>query len=205
MDIQTKTFGKVLQAAFDKSCKYIGSVGKRLGFEFDTAVTFAVAAVFATGDTSHINRVLPLLKIAKLEAMFKRTVVAFEIIPFAYDSVLAQYPGKINVGRCAALKVEVNGVPQWETLLRAALDGEKPENKPDRAFNLDSRMNNLIKIAREHGKTDVELAYAVREGKKAHPYVVPEDSTFLSPDDQNRVKDNKKLLDKKVAQSKKAA
>lgn len=204
MDIQTKTFGTLLQKAFDKSCKYIGSVGKRLAFEFETAVTFAVAAVFATGDVGHVNKILPLLKIARLEAMFKRTIVAFEIIPFAYDSVLAQYPGKINVGRCAALKVEINGVPQWETLLRAALDGEKPENKPDRAFNLDSRMANLYKIAREHGKTDTELAYAQREAKKIHPYIVPEDSTFLSSDDQQRVKDNKKLLTKKVAVAKAA-
>lgn len=198
MDIDTKTFGTLTQDMFDTSCKYLKSVGTRLAFEFDTAVIFAVAAVFATGDVTHINKVLPLFKLAKLEPMFNRVVVAFNIIPFNYDSAASAYDGKIRVGDRATMETERDGIPQWEILLRAALDGEKPENKAKRSFNLESRMNNLVKLAREEGKTDTELASAYKAAKKNHPYVVAADSNMLSAEDQQRVKDNALRLDGEV-------
>jgi len=195
MDIKTETFGTLTQAAFDKSVRYLKSVGNRIAVEFDAAVTFGVAAVFSTGDATHINKVLPILTLAKLEPMFRRTVVAFEIIPFHYDKAECQFIGKINKGRCAALKiVDTNGVPQWEGLLQAALDGEKPENKAPKAFNLESRMDSLFKAARKDGATDAEITAAYRGAKRKHPA----DSTMLTPDDQVRVEENKARLDGEV-------
>lgn len=196
MDIKTETFGTLTQAAFDKSCNYLKSVGTRIAVEFDAVVTFAVAAVFSTGDATHINKVLPILQLAKLEPMFRRTVVAFEIIPFHYDKAECQYVGKINQGRCAALKIVDNtGVPQWEGLLTAALAGEKPENKASKAFNLESRMDSLIKAARKEGATDLDITAAYRSAKRKYPV----DSTMLTPDDQVRVKENKTRLAGDVA------
>jgi hypothetical protein len=195
MEIKTETFGTLTQAAFDKSCRYLKSVGTRIAVEFEAVVTFGVAAVFSTGDATHINKVLPLLRIAKLEAMFRRTVVAFEIVPFHYDKAECQFIGKINKGRCAALKiVDTNGVPQWEGLLKAALDGEKPENKAPKAFNLESRMDSLFKAARKEGATDAEITAAYRSAKRKHPA----DSTMLTAKDQVRVEENKARLDGEV-------
>lgn len=199
MDIKTETFGTLTQASFDKACKYLKAVGNRLSVEFDAAITFAVAAVFATGDATHINKVLPLLKLAKLEPMFRRTVVGFEIVPFHYDKAECQYVGKINKGRCAALKiVGTNGVPQWEGLLQAALDGEKPENKASKAFNLEGRADSFIKAARKEGCAEKDISKAIAAAKRKYPV----DSTMLTPDDQVRVKENAK---RHTAEVKKAA
>jgi len=187
MDINTKTFGTLTQDAFDKTCRYLKSVGNRLSVEFDAAVTFAVAACIETGDYAHVNKLLPLLQVAKLEAMFRRTVVAHDVLPFHYDSKECQVVGKVSAGRMAALKiVDKNGIPQWETLLKAALSDEKPENKAPKAFNLESRMDSLFKAARKDGASDAEITAAYRSAKKKHPA----DSTMLTPDDQVRVKEN---------------
>jgi hypothetical protein len=195
MEIKTETFGTLTSQAFDKTCRYLKSVGNRLSVEFDAAVTFAVAACINTGDYTHVNKVLPLLRVAKLEAMFRRTVVAHDVIPFHYDTKECQYVGKISAGRMAALKiVDKNGVPQWETLLKAALSDEKPENKKPKAFNLESRMDSLFKAARKAGATDAEITAAYRSAKKKHPA----DSTMLTPDDQVRVKENKDRHDAEV-------
>jgi hypothetical protein len=205
MDIKTETFGTLTQASFDKACKYLKAVGNRIAVEFDAAITFAVAAVFATGDATHINKVLPLLKLAKLEPMYRRVVVGFEIIPFPYDKVECQHVGKINKGRCAALKiVDANGVPQWEGLLRAALDGEKPENKTAKAFNLEGRADSFIKAARKEGCAEKDINKAIAAAKRKFPV----DSTMLTPDDQVRVKENKARHDgevKKANAARKAA
>jgi hypothetical protein len=198
MDIKTETFGTLLQATFDKSCKYLKSVGKRLAIEFDNAVTFGVAAVFATGDATHINKVLPLLTIAGLEPKFRRTVVKHEIVAFHYDTKECQYIGKINQGRQAALKiVDKSGVPQWETLLAAALRGEMPENKAKQAFNLEGRADSFIKAARKEGCEEKDINKALAAARRKYPV----DSTMLTPDDQVRVKDNKKRLAAAVAKA----
>ena len=186
MDIKTETFGTLTQAAFDKSVKYLTQVGKRIAIEFDTVVTFAVAAMFNTGDVTHVNKVLPILHIAKLGPMVERVLVGFEIVPFNFDKQAFQFTGKINVGRAAALKLIVAGVPQWEGLLKAALAGEKPENKAKQAFNLESRMDSLIKAARKNGSTSAEITAAYASAKRKHPA----DSTMLDPANQQLVKDN---------------
>lgn len=195
MDIKTITFGNLTQAAYDTALGYLKRAGSRIALEFETAVIFGVAAVFKTGDATHINRVLPALKLAKLEPMYRRTVVAFDIVPFHYDKGECQHVGKINVGRRAALQiVDDKGVPQWEGLLRAALDGEKPENKTPREFNLDARFDSLLKAARKAGSTDAEITAAYRAAKRKHPA----DSTMMSPQDQERVADNAKKHAEKV-------
>lgn len=187
MDINTQLFGTLTLATFDKACGYLKAAGKRIAVEFDNAITFGVAAVFATGDATHINKVLPLLKLAKLEPMFRRTVVAFEIVPFHYDKAECQYIGKINKGRCAALKiVDANGIPQWEGLLQAALEGEKPENKAPKAFNLESRMDSLFKAARKDGATNQDISKAYAAAKRKHP----EDSTMTTPENQTLITEN---------------
>jgi hypothetical protein len=199
MDIKTESFGTLTQVVFDKSLKYLKSVGSRLALEFDNTIKFAVAAVFHTGDATHINKVLPVLVLAKLEPMFRRVVVAFEIIPFNYDRKECQYTGKISVGRRAALELVVNGVPQWETLLIAALQGELPENKTTPAFNLENRSDSFFKAARKAGHTDIEINKALAASRRKHPV----DSTMLTPKDQKVVKAARKTQD--VAEVAKAA
>jgi hypothetical protein len=198
MEIITKTFGKLTQDAYDKSCKYLKSIGKRVSFEFDTAVIFAVASVYETGDVAHVNNLIPILKLANLEPAFRRTVVAFDLIPFNYDAGALQYTGKIKKGDRAAMEVERDGVPQWEIVLRAALDGEKPENKSKPVFNLESRMANLFKAARKEGKTDAEINEAIKAARKLHPHIKAVDSKTMDPANQKRVKDNKADHDERV-------
>lgn len=202
MDIKTETFGTITLAAFDKSVKYIKSIGKRLATEFRTSIVFGVGAVFKTGDVTHINKVLPFMAIAKLIPAFKRVVVKHDIIPFKYNAKTDQYGGKIDGGRRAALEVLVEGVPQWETLLNAALNGEEAEKAPA-AFVLATRLAGLIKKDRsqETPHTDAEIRALVTEALKANPMPAPE-STMVTPDDQVRIEDNKVHLAGEVAKAK---
>ena len=202
MDIKTETFGTLTQVAFDKTCRYLKSVGTRLSVEFDAAVTFAVAAVFTTGDATHINKLLPLLVLAKLEPMYRRVVVAFDIIPFPYDKKECQHVGKINKGRAAALKIiGTNGIPQWEGLLAAALAGEKPENKAAKAFNLESRADAFIKAARKEGCAEKDINAALAAARRKFAV----ESTVASPADQVRIEENKAQLAGRVTQVKAVA
>lgn len=202
MDIKTETFGTLKQATFDTACKYLKSIGKRVAIEFENAIIFGVAAVYKTGDATHINKVLPLLFLAKLEPMFYRAIVQHESVPFAYDRKKHQYVGKINVGRRAALEVLVDGIPQWETLVRAGLDGEQAEKSPA-VFKLDVRLSGLIKKDRQQTDfhTDAEIRKMLTGLLKEFPAapVAVDDSDFLSAEDQQRVEDNKTHLAGAVA------
>ena len=154
MDITTKTFGELTQAAFNKTVGYFNRVGKTIKAHFNTGVTFGVAAVFDTGDATHINKLLPALVVAGLEPKFRRTVVAHGLVPFTYDKDSCQYTGKIQKGKRAALEMlNTDKVPQWEIVLRAALDGELPENKAPAAWKLETRLPGLLKKALEEGYT----------------------------------------------------
>jgi hypothetical protein len=199
MEIKTETFGTLTSKAFDKTCRYLKSVGNRLSVEFDNAVTFGVAAVYATGDATHI-KVLPLLQLAKLEPMFRRTVVAFDLVPFNYDAKSCQFTGKIKPGLRAAMESHRNGVPQWETVLLAALAGEKPENKSKQAYNLENRANSFVKQAVKEGHTMTEINRALATARRANP----EDSTMATPADQKLIAENSERHDAKVEVAKAA-
>jgi len=155
MDITTKTFGELTQKAFNKTVGYFNRVGKTISAHFDTGVTYGVAAVFDTGDATHINKLLPALVVAGLEPKFRRTVVAHGLVPFGYDKDSCQFVGKIKKGLRATLEMTdaKTGIPQWEIVLRAALDGELPENKAKAAWKLETRMAGLLKKAIEEGYT----------------------------------------------------
>lgn len=164
MDITTMTFGVVLQATFNKSVAYFNRVGKTISAHFDTGVTYGVAAVFATGDATHINKLLPALVLAGLEPKFRRTVVAHGLVPFKYDNDACMFDGKIKKGLRATLEMAdaKTGIPQWEIVLRAALDGELPENKSPAAWKLETRLAGLLKKAIEQGYTvkDIRLQFS---------------------------------------------
>lgn len=201
MDIKTETFGTITGAMFDKAVGYIKKAGKRIALEFRNSIIYGVGAVFNTGDVTHINKVIPLLVIAKLEPMFKRVVVKHDIVPFKYNNKTCQYTGKIDGGRRAALEVLVNGVPQWEILLDAAFNGEEAEKAPA-AFILATRLAGLIKKDRTQSKphTDAEIRVLVTEALKASPLQLPE-STMATPDDQVRIEENKVMLAGAVAKA----
>ena len=155
MDIQTKSFGELTQSAFNKSIAYFNRAAKTMVMHFENGVIFGVAAVFATGDATHINKLLPALALAGLEPKFRRTVVAHKLVPFKYDADSCQYTGKIFPGTRASLEmIDIKtGIPQWETILRAALDGELPENKAPADWKLETRMAGLVKKAIDKGYT----------------------------------------------------
>ena len=202
MDIKTETLGTITQAAFDTSVKYLKSVGKRLALEFRNSIVYGVGAVFQTGDVTHINKVLPLLVLCKLEPAFKRVVVKHDVIPFKYNAKTNQYGGKIDTGRRAALEVLVNGIPQWETLLLAALNGEEAEKEPA-AFVLATRIAGLIKKDRsqETPHSDAEILTLVKEALKAAP-VPAKESTMVTAKDRVIIEDNKVVLAGRVAKAK---
>jgi hypothetical protein len=203
MDIKTETLGTITQAAYDKSVRYLKSVGKRLALEFRNSIVYGVGAVFKTGDATHINKVLPLLVIANLEPAFKRVVVKHDIVPFKYNTKTCQYTGKIDGGRRAALQiVDDAGVPQWETLLNAALNGEEAEKTPA-AFVLATRLSGLVKKDRqqETPHSDAEIRKLINEALKEFPMVAKE-STMVTAEDQQRIEDNKTHLAGRVAKAK---
>lgn len=185
MEINTKTFGNVTQQAFDTACAYIKRVSKRLSQEIETALVFAVAAVYKTGDATHVNKLIPILKLAKLEPMYRRTIVRFDLIPFSYDATKCQHVGKIKPGLRAAMEVEREGIPQWEIVLKAALEGENPENKPAKAFNGQNRMTSLVKKARENGVDDKELRAWLKSAITEHPEVDMTPDTVVADEDGN--------------------
>lgn len=202
MDIKTETLGTITQAAYDKSVKYIKSVGKRLALEFRNSIVYGVGAVFKTGDATHINKVLPFMVIANLEPAYRRVVVKHDIIPFKYNAKTCQHTGKIDGGRRAALEVLVEGVPQWETLLNAALNGEEAEKAPA-AFVLATRLSGLVKKDRnqETPHSDAEIRKLINEALKEFPMVAKE-STMATAEDQQRIEDNKTHLAGRVAKAK---
>lgn len=186
MEINTKTFGTYTQAAFDGACAYIKRVSKRLSQEVETIIVFGIAAVYKTGDATHINKALPILKLAKLEPMYRRTVVRFEIVPFKYDATKCQHVGKIIPGTRAAMEMlNKDGIPQWEVVLRAALDGENPENKTPRAYNGEARMSSLVKKARENEVDNKTLRAWLNAAIKDHPEVDLTPDTVVADDEGN--------------------
>ena len=202
MDIKTETFGTLTSKAFDASCKYLKSVTKRVTAEWRETIIFGVAAVFATGDATHVNKLLPILVALGLGPMFERVIVKNDVVPFKYNGKSHQYTGKIDIGRRAALEMIVDGVPQWETLLNAALNGELAPKEPA-AFKLNTRMSGLIKKDRQQevSHSDGEILKMVRELLKEFPQVAPE-STMVTAKDQQRIVDNKVHLAEKVAKAK---
>ena len=181
MDITTKTFGELTQAAFNKSVGYFNRVGKTIKAHFNTGVTYGVAAVFSTGDATHINKLLPALVLAGLEPKFRRTVVAHGLVPFNYDKESCQYTGKIKKGLRATLEMAdgKTGIPQWETVLLAALEGELPENKEKPAWKLETRLASVIKKAVEEGYTVQDIRAQFKKDinglvNKAAPVAVQE-------------------------------
>ena len=202
MDIKTETLGTITQAAYNTSIRYLKAVGNRIALEFRNGIIYGVGAVFQTGDATHINKLIPLLVVAKLEPMFKRVVVKHNVVPFKYNAKECQFTGKIDGGRRAALEVLVNGVPQWETLLNAALNGEEAVKEPA-AFKLDTRINGLVKKDRtqETPHTDAEILKLVRQALKDNPMPAKE-STMVTAKDQVRIKDNETHLAGEVAKAK---
>ena len=159
MNIKTITFGELTQSAFNTSVGYFKRVAKTMVKHFEIGVIYGVAAVFETGDYAHINKLLPALTLAGLEPKFRRTVVAHKVVPFKYDHDSCQYIGKIFPGTRASLELidAKTGIPQWEKVLRAALDGELPENKTTPAWKLETRLASLLKKAVEEGYTAKDI------------------------------------------------
>lgn len=189
MDIKTETFGTITAKAFNAALGYLGRITKKFSQEFNTALIYSVATVFQTGDATHINKVLPVLVALKAEPWFYKQVVGNQLIPFNYNRKDYQFTGKIDAARRATLEMIVNGIPQWEIVLRAALDGATAPKK-ETVFNLDTRSESFVKAARKAHTTDREVLAAVKAMLKKHPVILP-DSTSLSAEDQVRVKENK--------------
>ena len=193
MDINTKSLGNIAAATFNKAVGYFKRSAKTINAHFENGVIYGVAAVFETGDYAHINKLLPALQLAGLEPKFRRTVVAHNVVPFKYDREACLFTGKIKKGTRAALEmVNTDGIPQWEVVLRAALDGELPENKDAPAFKLENRLPNLIKKAFENGYTQKEIRKIVNDAIKTHTPVTP-------------VQEVKEGLRKEAQESRKAA
>lgn len=193
MEINTKTFGQLTLQAFNKSVGYFKRSATAIKRHFETGVIFGVAAVYGTGDYTHINKLLPALVLAGLEPKFYRTVVAHKVVPFKYDRDTCQYIGKIYPGLRAAMEVEMNGVPQWEIVLRAALDGELPENKSSPAWKLETRMPGLIKKALEEGYTVKQIRAEFAQDMKglvniATPAEVQQVSEGLKQEKKDNIK-----------------
>lgn len=174
MDINTKSLGNIAAATFNKAVGYFKRSAKTITAHFENGVIYGVAAVFETGDYAHINKLLPALQLAGLEPKFRRTVVTHGVVPFKYDREACLFTGKIQKGKRAALEmVNTDGIPQWEVVLRAALDGELPENKDAPAFKLETRLPNLIKKAFENGYAVQDIRKIVNEAIKAHTPATP--------------------------------
>jgi len=201
MEIKTETFGVLTSKAFDASCKYLNTVSKRVAAEWRGAIIFGVAAVFKTGDVTHVNKLLPILVALGLEPMYRRVIVRNDLIPFRYNKQECLHYGTIDGGRRAALEIRVKGIPQWEIVLNAALNGETAEKAPA-AFTLQTRLSGLIKKDRKQDKphTDKEIRAMLTELLKEFPMPVA-DSTMLTAADQVRVKENKAKHNAKVKQA----
>ena len=188
MDITTKTFGDLTQAAFNKTVGYFNRVGKTISAHFDSGVTYGVAAVFSTGDATHINKLLPALVIAGLEPKFRRTVVAHGLVPFKYDKDSCQYSGTILKGKRAALEMQdVNKIPQWEIVLKAALEGELPENKDKPAWKLETRLASVLAKAVKEGYSVADIRTQFTKDMRAITKAVADnapESEVLSGDAQ---------------------
>lgn len=207
MDIQTETFGTITAKAFNTAGGYIKRVATRLRAEFEIVLVYGAGAVFATGDATHINKYLPALVLAGLEAKFRKVIVNHNIIPFAYDNNVCQFVGKINVPRRADLEMIVNGCPQWETLLRASLDGAKPENNT-KPFVLEAKLTTLVKGLRglQVQPSDNDAIKLFRAALKDNPKAkaAPE-STSIDAKTAQVIKDNAAALAVKVATAKNGA
>lgn len=156
MEITTKLFGSITTEMFTASCRYLKSVSNRVKAEFETAVIYGTAMVLEHGDVTHLNKILPTLELAGLEPKFVRCVVP--VIPFKYDRDTYQFAGTINAEKRRSMQaVDDDGIPKWENIVRALLNGEKPENKTAPAWKLETRMPGFLKSALKHGYTLAEI------------------------------------------------
>lgn len=156
MEVITRLFGTITQEMFTASCKYLKSVSKRIKTEFETTVIYGTAMVLEHGDVTHLNKILPTLELAGLEPKFVRCVVP--VIPFKYDRDTFQFNGTINAEKRKNMQVvDKEGVPKWENIMRALLNGEKPENKTAPAWKLETRMPGFLKTALKNGYTLAEI------------------------------------------------
>lgn len=202
MDIKTLTLGNVPATAFNKAVGYFKRSAKTIKTHFENGVIYGVAAVFATGDYAHINKLLPALELAGLEPKFRRTVVAHGVVPFKYDRETCQFVGKIQPGRRAALEMlNTDGIPQWEVVLRAALDGELPENKDTPVWKAETRLPNLIKACFEHGYDTAAIRKLVNEAIKEYAPATPvqEVKEGIKQDKQDRAAEAANLREQRKA------
>lgn len=190
MDIKTETFGTITAKAFDTAGGYIKRVATRLKQEFEIVLVYGVGAVFATGDATHINKFIPALVLAGLEPKFRKIVVNHNIVPFVYDNKICQYTGKINTGARAVMELIVDGIPQWEIVLKAAIEGAKPANNT-KPFVLETKLTALVKGLRglEVQPSDADALKLFRAALKDNPAVAP-DSTSIDPKNADAIKDN---------------
>lgn len=190
MDIKTETFGTITAKAFATAGGYIKRAAARIKHEFEIIMVYGVGAVLKTGDATHINKYLSALVLAGLEAKFRKVVVNHNIIPFAYDNKTCQYVGKISVARRADLVMLVDGIPQWEILLAAALEGAKPENNT-KPFVLETKLATLVKGLRglDIQPIDADVVKMLRKALTDNPKTA-EESTSISANNAKAIKDN---------------
>lgn len=192
MDIKTENFGTITAKAYEVAVGYVKRVASRLRHEFQVLVVYGVGAVFKTGDATHLNKFIPALVLAGLEAKFRKIVVAHNIIPFAYDNKICQFTGKIQAGHRAVMETLIDGIPQWEIVLKAAFEGAKPENNV-KAFVPEVKLATFVKGLRgmdiQPSDTSVlkMLRLALAENPKANNAA---ETTSISADTAKAIKDN---------------
>lgn len=150
-ELVTKTLGTITEVQFNSAIRYFKQSAPKAREHWENSIVYAVGMMFATGDCFHINKLLPALEMAGRLPLYEKTVVAHDVVPFSYDREAGLHTGKIKPGRRAVLETERDGVPQWEIILKAALSGQRPENKEPPKFKLETRLPNLIAKAFENG------------------------------------------------------
>ena len=188
MDITTKTFGELTQSAFNKSVGYFNRAAKSIKLHFNNGVIYGIATLFETGDPASLNKFMSAITIAGLEPKFRRTVVAHGVVPFKYDKNDCQFVGKIKKGNRAALEMlNTDGIPQWEVVLKAALDGDLPENKESPAWKLETRLPSILNKAVSEGYSPADIRTQFNKDMRALAKVVAEnapESDVISGDAQ---------------------
>lgn len=146
------------------SAYWTGEAPARLNERFNTFIANATAHTFEHGDVTHMNKVLAAARSFGRYRFVQKILRG--MIPFEYNKTTEQFEGKADAVKLARLREDElrAGVaaPKWEYMLRDRLQAENSqEEKAAQEWDLQAKVIALVKAAKNHGATEIDIAKAL--------------------------------------------
>jgi len=158
MDIKLTLFTQFDAKQFATNVRFFASEKRaELVSRFWDYVANCVQKCYQHGDIKQINKAAIAAELCGYGPSFRRAVP--KIIPFKYSKDDRAFEGTIQSGKRNVLEeLNENGIPNWEAQLRDNITAETTgKSKTAKPFNLDSRLESIVKAATKEGFTPADI------------------------------------------------